>query len=208
VTDHIGDDAALYALGMLDPGERERVDAHVATCDACVRLLGQAEADVLAMELMRPIAAPPVAEFKPRVEAPKPQRFTLVMRALAAVVIIALLPIGVLFEQNREMHVAMAMENDAMMRMASTPHRIVAFAGMDAKVVYGNDGSWYCVVVRGARAPVEIAWMHDGTQTMLGRATPMPGGDTAILYLPQSHRMDQLALVSGGQIVGQAQLVF
>jgi hypothetical protein len=46
--------------------------------------------------------------------------------------------------------------------------------------------------------------MHDGEQTMLGQA--VPHGDVAMLYLPKSHRMDQLALMDGAQVVAQASL--
>jgi anti-sigma factor RsiW len=209
MTDHIGDDAALYALGMLEPDERDRIDAHAASCDACVRLLGQAEADVTAAILTQPIAAPPVADLaSKRAAVAKPARYAMPVRALAAALVVALLPLGYFYQQNRAMQVAMSMESDAMTRMAASPHKVVAFAGSDAKVIYGKDGSWYCVVVHGVRTPMNVMWMHDGTQTDLGRVTPMPHKDMALLYLPASHRMDQLALVSNGQIVAQAQLVF
>lgn len=208
MTDHIGDDAALYALGMLEPDERDRIDAHVATCDACMRLLGQAEADMTAIVLTQAIAAPPVADLAAKRVAARPPRYTALIRALAAALIIALLPLGYFYQQNRAMQVAMAMESDAMTRMSASPHRVVAFAGSDAKVIYGNDGSWYCVVVHGLKTPANVMWMHDGTQTDLGRVTPMPHKDMALLYLPASHRMDQLALVSDGRVIAQAQLVF
>jgi hypothetical protein len=41
---------------------------------------------------------------------------------------------------------------------------------------------------------------------MLG--TAMPHGDVALLYLPKSKRMDQLALMDGEQVVASAQLAF
>lgn len=46
---HIDQEAELYALGMLDDAERARVDEHVATCDACAVLVGQAEAAMAAL---------------------------------------------------------------------------------------------------------------------------------------------------------------
>jgi anti-sigma factor RsiW len=208
MTDHIGEDAALYALGMLETDERERIDAHVAACDACMRLLGQAEADVTSAVLAQPLVAAPVADLAQRRAAAQAPRWNVSMRAIAAVLILALLPIGYLYEQNRTMHDAVAMESDAMMRMASSPHAIVAFSGSDAKVIYAKDGSWYCVLMHDATAPVEVAWLHDGTKTMLGRVVQMPHSNVAMLYLPSSHRMDQLVLMSDGQIVAQAQLVF
>ena len=38
--------------------------------------------------------------------------------------------------------------------------------------------------------------------------TAMSHGNIALLYLPKSHRMNQLSLMKDGQVVGQAELVF
>lgn len=204
MTAHIGDDAALYALGMLDEREREAVDAHVEECDACSRLLARAYDDVTAM-----VAAQPQYHAPVRRATTARRRLPLVPRAfgaLAAAVVLALLPSVYFYGQNERMHQAMAVEASAMARIASSPHRAVAFAGTNASVMYGPDGSWYCIVVRGAKKPMDVTWMHDGKQTMLG--TAVPHGDVALLYLPQSHRMDQLALVADDHMVAQARLVF
>ena len=204
MTDHIGDDAALYALGMLDEREQHAVDAHVERCGACSRLLAQAYEDVAAMA-----AAQPQHEAPPAFAAPvqkRRSRFQPVFAALAAAIVIALLPSMYFYEQNQQMHQAMVAEASAMARIASSPHRAVDFAGTTASVMYGPDGSWYCIIVRGAKKPMDVTWMHDGKQTMLGRA--VPHGDVAVLYLPVSHRMDQLALVADDGVVAQARLVF
>lgn len=202
MSDHIGDDAALYALGLLDEAERAAVDAHVDRCEACQRLLSQAFDDVaLAVEAEAQIEPAHAQKARSR-----DARAFAALSALAAAVVIALLPAGYLYEQNRSMHVAMLAESQAMARIASAPHRTALFAGARAEVMYGPDGSWYCVVIHGAKAAVDVTWMHDGEQTMLGRA--VPHGDVAILYLPKSHRMDQLALVAENRMMGQARLVF
>jgi hypothetical protein len=85
-------------------------------------------------------------------------------------------------------------------------HRSVAFAGADAQVMYSPDGSWYCVIVRNAKQALNVVWMHDGEKTMLGPTEVH--GDVALLYLPKSHRMDDLALMQGDHVVGQARLVY
>lgn len=197
---HIGEDAALYALGLLDEREQAAVDAHVATCQACALLLAQAYDDVAAMA-----AAQPQLEMPPK-RARVARRWQPAFAALAAAIVLALLPTAYFYQENRAMHQAMLAEADAMARIASTPHRVAQFSGTSANVMYGADGSWYCVVVRGAKKPMDVAWMHDGRQTMLG--TAVPHGDVAILYLPRSHRMDQLALLADDRMVGQARLVF
>ena len=203
MTAHIGDDAALYALGVLDEREQAAVDTHVAACQACAQLLAQAYDDVAAMAQAQPQYSLPERRRRPERSVP---RWRPALAALAAAIVLALLPSAYFYEENRAMHQAMIADADAMARIASTPHRIAQFTGATANVMYGRDGSWYCVVVRGAKKPMNVAWMHDGQQTMLG--TAVPHGDVAILYLPRSHRMEQLALLADDRMVAQARLVF
>ena len=93
------------------------------------------------------------------------------------------------------MHDAMLDESAAMDRLAATAHRTAAFRApsrvLAANVAYAPDGSWYLIVVRRASHALRVAWMHDGAQTMSGEA--VPHGRVAMLYLPKSHRMEQLA---------------
>jgi anti-sigma factor RsiW len=212
--DHIGENAALYALGLLDDADASSLLAHAATCDPCSRLLAQAQDDVAAM-----------AETEPQYEAP-PELATRLARsvdkklvipssisrrhwyapalAFAAALALSTVPASYLINQNRAMTSSMVYA-DAVERMVSSPHRTVAFKGTNAMVMYGNDGSWYAVFAKGAKA-LNVVWKHDGQMTMLG--TMVRHGDVALLYLPKSHRMDQLAIMSDGQVVSQANLAF
>ena len=205
MTQHISEDAALYALGLLDEREERAVDEHVARCSACAQLLAQAFDDVAAMAAAQPQYEAPQKQAMP---APRPVRaWRPAFAALAAAIVLALLPAAYLYQENQAMHAAMIADADAMARISSSPHRAVAFDGAPgATVMYGPDGSWYCIIVRDAKKPMDVTWMHDGQQTMLG--TAMPHGNVAVLYLPVSHRMDQLALVSENRMVAQARLVF
>jgi hypothetical protein len=205
MTDHLGELAALYALGILEPHEALAAEEHLLHCDACRRLLAQAQADVTAMAAAQQQFDPPVRQRVP-LAPPAALGFHHALLAVAAAFVVAILPAGYLLEQNLSMHQAMVADAQAMARVAASPHRTVAFSGADARVMYGPDGSWYCIVIRGASAPLHVVWPHDGTQTMLGMAVPR--GDVALLYLPKSHRMDRLTLMQGNREVGQAQLVF
>lgn len=211
MSDHLGEAAALYALGALDARERSDAEEHLEHCDACRRLLAAAEADVTAMAEAQPQFDPPVRlrerladSFEPVVLRPK--LYSNAWLAAAAAIVIGLAPAAYLLHQNESMHASMIADADAMARVASGPHQVASFTGMDAKVMYGADGSWYCIVIRGTHAGLNVVWPHDGTQTMLGTASP--DGDVALLYLPKSHRMQRLSLVQDGRVVGQAQLVF
>jgi anti-sigma factor RsiW len=206
MTDHLGEIAALYALGILEPREAHAADEHMMNCEACRRLLAQAQADVTAMAAAQPQLEPPRLRQRAAASRPVVPAFNRMWLAVAAAFAIAILPAGYLFEQNLSMRQAMVYDAQAMARVATSPHRTVAFSGTNAHVMYGPDGSWYCVVIRGASAPFHVVWQHGGTQTMLG--TAVPHGDIALLYLPRSHRMDRLSLMQNGVVVGQAQLVF
>ncbi|MGA7246578.1 MAG: hypothetical protein WBW89_02380, partial [Candidatus Cybelea sp.] len=128
--------------------------------------------------------------------------------ALAAALLVGLLPSAYFWSENRRIHATMLAQNAVVERLAGAPHRMTNFhpmqAGPAADVVYAPDGSWYLVVVRDADKALDVAWMHDGERTMLGRVVPR--GNLAMLYLPKSHRMDRLALVDGGRVVAEATL--
>jgi anti-sigma factor RsiW len=216
VSEHIGDDAALYALGILDEVSRRRIDAHVATCDACGAELSEAELQVATLAAAEPQHQPPAGFAAPAAPAParaKPRArsswFTGAV-AVAAVLVFGFAPSLYMWQQNRAMHDSMVAENAAMKQLAAGPFRTASFAAMsdgsDARVMYSPDGSWYVILVRGATRALQVAWMHDGERTMLG--TAQPHGDVAMLYLPRSHRMDQLALVDGPTVVAEAQLAY
>ncbi len=219
MTEHISEDAALYALGALNEDERAAIERHADRCAPCAKILAQACDDVAA------ICASGTAVAAPRdldarmataferggavslVNRPSVRRAPAALAAAVALVIVALGPSAYLLQQNRAMNETMLAQSAAMARIAASPHRVATFASnMDARVMYGRDGSWYCIIVHGAGAPVQVAWKHDGEMTMLG--TAMPHGDVAVLYLPKSHRMDRLALVEQSRVIGQAQLVF
>ncbi len=209
--DHVGENAALYALGALDEFTQSAVDAHAAGCAACSRLLGAAEDDVARMAAAEPRHQPPGAMVRRlRPNLPAAHAGLLSWGAFAAALLLAILPSAYFWQENQAMRAAMTARTDAMSRLAGTSVRSATFTAMNggasARVMYAPDGSWYVVLVRGAEGALDVAWMHDGRRTMLG--TVQPYGDVAMLYLPKSHRMDQLALVEGPRVVAEAQLAY
>ena len=211
--DHVGDNAALYALGVLGEDERSRVDEHVRDCTQCERLLGSAEDDVAIIAAAQVSSNAP-AGLSDRIEAtlggrPRRKSNALWPFAMAAALVVGLLPSAYFWQEGRAMREAVVAESAAVDRMTANPHRTVPFHGLGpgaASVTYAPDGSWYVVVVRNASHPMHVVWMHDGEKTPLGAA--MPHGDVATLYLPKSHRMDTLAIVDGSVVVAEAQLTY
>jgi hypothetical protein len=201
---HVADRAALYALGALDEQESAAVQAHVSGCPQCEQVVGAAEGDVLLLASQGPRHRAP-AELDRRVHRLLQPPNTLPTRAvgprfaaLAAAFLIGILPSLYLWQQNRSLR-----ENSGAQRVAGFRSNDPSLA---ASVTYAPDGSWYVIFVRGASRTLGVAWMHDGRQTMLGSAKPHDG--VAMLYLPKSHRMNQLALVDGVRVVADAQLPY
>jgi anti-sigma factor RsiW len=220
---HIDDLAELYAMGALGDDERTYVEAHLRACTECAQAIGLAERDVALIASMEPQQSAPAA-LAGRIErllGPDTVRLPQARRGFgwgvpalaAAALLVGLLPSFYFWSENETMHGAMIAQSAAIDRLASAPHRTAAFssassttASTAAEVMYGVDGSWYVVVVRNASKPLGVAWMHDGTRTMLG--TTVPHGNVAMLYLPQSHRMDRLALMDGDRVVAEATLTW
>jgi Putative zinc-finger len=212
MTGHISDEAALYALGSLSDDERAAIDAHVQTCSSCAALLGTAEQDVALVASMEPQHDAPtlLAGRIARALDRKTTRQWQPLAALAAAFVIGLLPSAYFWQQNQSLHATMSAQTAAIQRVASAPHRMAHFRGMNdrgsASVMYAPDGSWYVVLVRDVSKSLQVAWMHDGEKTTLGTAQAHDG--VAMLYLPRSHRMDQLALMDGARTVAIADLSY
>ena len=208
---HVGEAAALYAIGALEIDERRAIDEHVSACEQCARVLGEAEAEVtLLIEADVRYALPAtVTALRPPAARQRLWRPAMAVDAAAALVI-GLIPTAYFWQQDRVMHETMLADARAMDRVATQKHRMAAFEGMqpgsEAKVMYAPDGSWYVVLVTGAQKALQLVWMHDGTQTPLGTANPV--GDVALVYLPKSHRMEHLALMDGNRTVAEAQLAY
>lgn len=220
---HVDDRAALYALGVLDDDEAATVRAHVAGCAACAKAVGATEADVALAASLEPRYEAPAA-LGSRIERLLSGRDARTIDgtrrwsasaspwlAIAAAFVIGVVPSAYFLRENWAMHNAMAAQSAAVNRLATSTHRVAAFRpmpampqGSSASVAYASGGEWYVVVVKDVTRTLGVAWMHDGRQTMLGQI--VPHGDVAMLYLPKSHRMDQLALMDGGQVVAQASL--
>jgi anti-sigma factor RsiW len=215
--EHCGDIAEAYALGILDDAERVAVEEHLRECPTCAQLVSAAESDVALIASMEPQSAAP-SELRRRIDRLfHNERWSSLARigaapffptAIAAALVIGLLPSIFFWSETRAMHAAMLAQNAAMERIVAQPHRTATFAAMPpatmAQVAYAPNGSWYVVIVRGISKPLSVAWLHEGGRTILGDA--VPHGNLAMLYLPTSHRMDRLALMDGDRVVAQTSL--
>lgn len=217
--EHIDDSAELYALGSLDDLERTRVERHAAQCIQCAARLREAENAVAALAQAQavPLHAPPPS-LQRRLDAslkhgPRaPLTWHPFAAGIAAAIVLALIPTWVAVDRNSAL-VAMRQDERALARLASadTQIRHAQFMSphnqaMNARVLYGTRGDWYYVVVMHPRPGMQVAYVHDGRMEMLGRVAAH--GESGTLYLPVNHKMDELALLDNGTVVGHAHLLY
>lgn len=188
---HLGDDAELYVVGALDECERASVEAHVAQCEECRRLLGAAEETLLALEREAAEVAMP---FSPLAGAPK--RVTraapwwiAALAAAAAFVIGVLLPRGASVPPSRAAHLAMLHSHFSHAQFRGAPL---------AKVIYPRERNWYYVIVEGS-VRYEVDGIAAGRVIDLG--TTAPAGLTSELFARSAERFDRVQLRADGRIV-------
>jgi hypothetical protein len=223
VSDHIGDDAELYALGMLGDARIIEVDAHVASCVDCARRLGEAEDTAAALAAATPrveptgalgarIAAiadrgsPPVAPSR-TVSLPRSTWFA----GLAAAAALVLALCGA-FYRNVTLGDALTAQR---MAVATMVHAHFLHASMTvtpaggslaAKVVYARDGSWLYVLVDHPGGPIDVRITVAGSRSDAGRA--IASGDTATLFVRPPAKPQTVELTRDGVVVATVTLTY
>jgi len=211
---HVGDDAELYALGLLEHERRAEVAAHAASCDACLRRLGEAEetAAALAGALPRREPTPALAARFVRARsvppaASRPRRLTALAVAAAFALIIGASVYQAAVDRGRlrasDLAVATLVNSHFLhVPMQTTP----AGGSLSAKVLYARDGSWIYVLVDRASGTLDVATRSGGTTT--ARGSTEPGGETATLLVREAGKPDEVDLSRSGSIVARAKLVY
>ncbi|HZT11965.1 MAG TPA: hypothetical protein VFA29_04155 [Candidatus Baltobacteraceae bacterium] len=215
MSEHAGENAELYALGLLDEFEAAAVELHAQTCEECTIRLEEASIAVADLCAAEPIAAAP-SKLESRVlqdagiarrrirHAPHWQA----AGAIAAALLLAFIPAWVAVDRTT---LARSDDNRAIARLAAGPFNRATFMSpsrqpMDAKVLYGPHGNWYYVVVMHPAPGMHVAYVHGGRMEMLG--TVSMHGESGSLYLPINHKMEELALLQGSRVVADARLVY
>jgi hypothetical protein len=197
MNDHIGEDAELFALGMLEEPERTRVEAHASGCAPCLQRLGEAEAVVARLALWHP----PAKAAPRRVSVPRAWMAAAAVCAVAIGVTIA----SVL--QTRSL-TARAGANDAILAAIATSHfnhtqfTKVARDAPAAKLLNARRGQWLYVIVDTPLANVRVVVRH-GDQTVDLGPTQVHGR-TSSLFVRDPGALARVLLERDGSVIETA----
>ena len=224
-TDHIGELAELYALGVLEPQERADVDAHAAGCERCTRALGEAERAVAALdEVFVPRVEPPerlgsriaasgdvVVPLAPHGAWSRPRPVPGFLATAAALLFAVGVGGGLLAERSLETGGA-ARDSVVLATIATSHFNHVSLTPRDpaapvTKVLYARDGAWFYVIVDSAACDCHVVGRSAAAQRDLG--SPEVHGNTATLFVRDFPRPTSLELVrASGGVLSSASLVY
>ncbi|HEX8806617.1 MAG TPA: anti-sigma factor [Candidatus Aquilonibacter sp.] len=202
--EHIGDLAERYALGDLDASDLAALEEHIAACDACLRLVGEAEETVLALERGDTVVTVP-ARLERRLQLPVRRRisFAGLAGAVAAGLVIGILATLLAFSvrPNYTQRALVAMVgshfNHAQFAPVGTAH------AAPAKVIYARDRHWLFIIATGAERYHVYAIDSQGAVS-LGDLHPEGGSST--LYVDHPITQTTLELLDGSTVVARANL--
>ena len=188
---HIDQEAELYALGMLDDGERARVDEHLTGCEPCTVRVGEAEAAVAAL----------IDSTQQRRTERRVARWPLAVAAA-----FALAAMGVL-GQNVIMRGALNTDGALLATMVDSHFEHAQFQAPDgapiaAKAIYERRGKWYEIVVDGDPAWRVVLVRTDGSRDPQSTSFEHRGA-ASIVYLMPNTPVRSIELEDGaGKVVG------
>jgi hypothetical protein len=215
VTQHIGDDAELYALGALDELTSRAVERHVLECSECAALLAAAQETAVALASPLPAVAASDdllqrirASSAVMSEAEVRRWFaTRVLRyAVAAALILTFLDAG---WQASRLYRQIATEDVALATMVHSHFEHVSMTPLStsplaAKVLYARDGSWVYVIAD--RPGGDLRVLGYGTHGMVQLGVLRTDGRAASLLVRPSKRVRRVVLERGNVPVAEATL--
>jgi hypothetical protein len=213
VTEHLGENAELYPLGILDDDAARDVERHVARCPECAERVAQAELVAASLAAALPLAMPSPALERRLRESARPQstakpRANLLPFALAAAFALAFLGLGwqtlVLQQRLKTQDVAFVnMVHSHFNHVSMSPESANPVA---AKILYARDGSWIYII-----ADKPNGLLHAIAQTEAGVAdlgALGSSGETATLLVHPRVRIRSITLQRGGADVASATLTY
>ena len=224
MTQHIGDDAELYALGVLDAAESAAVEQHISACAECAARVIDAQGVAASLASALPdvapsasldrrirelastgnVAASNVIPLRPAQS--RPRSSSLWQYAVAALLALAFLGTGL---QAFHVHGQLADEDLAMATVVHSHFNHVSMSPISnspvaAKVLYARDGSWVYVIADRPGGELHVVSIGAGGRTDLGALHAI--GQTASLLIRPSARIQSIVLQRDGVPVAAATL--
>lgn len=198
MNDHIGEDAELFALGMLDESERARVEAHAAACAACSQRLGEAEAVVADLTL----------SYSPQEVAQLPARP--LPRAWIATAAACAVAIGVTIAsllQTQHLAVRAGADDEILATLATSHFNHAQFAGTVpdapvAKLLNARHGEWLYVIVDSPAGDLRVVAQRGDKTIDLGPTNAH--GRTSILFVRDPGMLARVLLERAGSVIESA----
>jgi anti-sigma factor RsiW len=216
MNEHVGDDAELYPLGILDDDAAREVERHIATCTLCAERLAEAQLVAASLASALPAVAPsPALERRVR-EAARPRPLlagpatnrNVWGLALAAVFALAFLALG---WKAVALRGELAADDLALVTVVHSHFNHVSMTPQSthpvvAKVLYARDGSWLYVIADKPGGTLHaIARAATGTFDL---GVTAGSGQTATLLVRPSARVQSLVLQREGTTVASATLIY
>ena len=204
---HIGEDAELYPLGLLDDIAARNVEGHVAVCVECARRVAAAQGVAASLAASLPEATPSPA-LERRLRDSTMRRISVVRYALAAAV--ALVVLGLSW-QTVLMRQRLAADDVALVTMVHSHFNHVSMNPesanpVAAKILYARDGSWvYIIADKPGGTLHAIARSASGAEDLGGLIRT---GETATLLVRPGERIASIVLQRGGTAVAAAKLTY
>jgi hypothetical protein len=213
LTEHLGEDAELYPLGILDDDAARNVELHIALCSACAQRVAQAQAVAASLAAALPPATPSPALERRLRESARPQpsakpRASLFPFALAAAFALALLGLG---WQTVALRERLQGDDVALVTMVHSHFNHVSMAPesadpVAAKILYARDGSWIYIIADKPGGPLHAVARTAAATTDLGVLTST--GETATLLVHPRERIVSITLQRAGTNVASAKLAY
>jgi anti-sigma-K factor RskA len=213
LTEHLGEDAELYPLGILDDDATRNVERHIALCSACAQRVAQAQAVAASLAAALPLATPSPALGRRLRESARPQptaksRASFFPFALAAAFALAFLGLGwqalVLRERLQSEDVALVtMVHSHFNHVSMDPE---STSPVTAKILYARDGSWIYVIADKPGGTLHAMARTATGSTDLGTLTS--AGETATLLVHPRERIVSITLQRAGANVASAALAY
>jgi hypothetical protein len=214
VTEHLGEDAELYPLGILDDDAAREVERHVAHCSVCAERVAQAQIVAASLAAALPAATPSPelerrllesARWRPARSTP---RANVSWLAFAAVLVLAFLGLG---WQTLVLRERLSSEDVALVTMVHSHFNHVSMAPetlrpVAAKILYARDGSWIYIIADKPAGSLHAIARSGSATTDLGALVST--GQTATLLVRPNERIRWITLQRAGTDVASARLTY